>query len=108
MRDNTAAVVAARGTYANGPRGQATPLAYGAYVADTIFPDVLTFKVGSDAMWGPWNKDIQNGKGLTECTADSMHDLVLNEALTMGLTYKDATGTLLTYFPYLAAPDLGG
>jgi len=45
------AVVAARGTYANGPRGQASPLAYGAYVADTIFPDVLTFKVGSKAMW---------------------------------------------------------
>jgi len=108
MRDNTAAVVAARGTYANGPRGQASPLAYGAYVADTIFPDVLTFKVGSKAMWDPWNMDIQNGKGLTACAPDSIYDLVLNEALTMGLTYKDATGTLLPYFPYLAAPVLEG
>ncbi len=52
--------------------------------------------------------DIQNGKGLTACAPDSIYDLVLNEALTMGLTYKDATGTLLPYFPYLAAPVLEG
>ena len=50
--------------------------------------------------------DIRNGKGLTECAPDSMYDLVLNEALTLGLTYKDATGTLFPSFPYLAAPVL--
>jgi len=59
-------------------------------------------------MWDPWNMDIQNGKGLTACAPDSIYDLILNEALTMGLAYKDATGTLLPYFPYLAAPVLEG
>ncbi|WP_327586702.1 DUF4331 domain-containing protein [Nonomuraea sp. NBC_00507] len=108
VRDATAAVVAARKTFDDPPQGKATPKAYGAYVADTLLPDVLRFKVGTSALWDPWNKEIQNGKGLTECAPDSMYDLVLNEELTMGLTHKDATGILLDHFPYLSRPVTGG
>jgi hypothetical protein len=104
IRDSTAAVVAARGTYGNDARGKESPLAYGAYVADTLLPDVLRFDVGSAALWAPWSKGVQNGKGLTECAPDAVYDLVLNEALSMELSCDDATGTLLDRFPYLSEP----
>jgi hypothetical protein len=52
--------------------------------------------------------DIQTARASPSAPRTPNYDLVLNEALTMGLTYRDATRTLLSYFPYLAAPALGG
>ena len=52
-------------TFSEGKNGQPTPKAYGAWVADTLLPDVLRFTPGTTALWDPWN-GIRNGKGLHE------------------------------------------
>jgi hypothetical protein len=101
VADDTAAVVGAMGTYRDGPHGKPTAAEYGAYVADTLFPDVLKFKVGTTAEWGPRK---QNGKGLTESAPESFYELVLNKHIEMGLGPQDATGKLLNHFPYLSEP----
>jgi Domain of unknown function (DUF4331) len=100
MRDQTAAVVAAGGTYNQGIHGQPTALAYGAWVADTLLPNVLPFIPGTNALWDPWH-DIHNGKGLIEDAADNVTRMVLNQDFTSGLTQP---APLLDYFPYLPPP----
>jgi hypothetical protein len=92
--EQTAAVVRAMGTHAD-------PDAYARYVRDTLFPDVLRYRIGTVASYGPRS---QNGKGLTESAPESIFELVLNTHVEMGLDAGDATGSLLTRFPYLAAP----
>ena len=59
MRDQTAAVVKAGGTFNKGIHGRPTPLAYGAWVADTIRPNVIPFIPGTHALWDPgdWHGD---------------------------------------------------
>jgi len=100
MRDQTAAVVAAGATFKQGPHGRPTALAYGAWVADTLLPNVLPFVPGTNALWDPWH-DIHNGKGLTEDAGDNVTRMVLNQDFTSGLTQQ---GPLLDYFPYLSPP----
>jgi hypothetical protein len=90
----TSRVVAANGTHSD-------PVAYGKYVRDTIFPDVLRYKVGTSANFGVSSR---NGKGLTEPTPEAMFQIVLNEPVSMGLDASDATGKLRTEFPYLSLP----
>jgi hypothetical protein len=99
MRDSTAAVVAARGTYDNAPHHRGTPLAYGAWVADTLLPNVLTFTPGSAALWDPW-RGKRNGKGLTEEASDNMFKMIINEDFSSGLK----GGPLLDHFPYVSPP----
>ena len=100
IRDATAAVVAAGGTFSQGSLGQATAKAYGAFVADTLLPNVLRFTPGSYAKWAPW-EGTNSGKGLREQGSDQMIELVLNEAFSSGLTQP---GPILDYFPYLSEP----
>jgi hypothetical protein len=100
MRDQVAAVVKAGGTYNQGVHGRPTPDAYGAYVADTLLPNVLRFIPGTNALWDPW-QGTQNGKGLIEDAADNVTKLVLNQDFTSGLTQPSR---LLDHFPYLAPP----
>lgn len=101
IAEDTASVVAAMGTYDDGQYGKSTAAEYGAYVADTLLPDVLHFKVGSTA---EWTTRAQNGKGLTESAPEAIYELILNWHLEMGLDPSDATGTLLNQFPYLSKP----
>ena len=100
LRDQTAAVVAAGGTFNQGIHGQPTALAYGAYVADTLLPNVLRFFPGTNALWDPW-QGTQNGKGLVEDAFDNITKLVLNQDFTSGLTQPSP---LLDYFPYVSPP----
>lgn len=100
VRDQTAAVVAAGGTFNKGIHGRATPRAYGAWVADTLLPNVLRFTPGTNALWDPWH-NIQNGKGLREDAFDNITKMVLNQDFTSGLTQPSP---LLDYFPYLSPP----
>ena len=100
MRDQTAAVVAAGGTFKQGVHGRPTALAYGAWVADTLLPNVLPFVPGTNARWDPWH-DIHNGKGLTEDSGDNVTRMVINQDFTSGLTQPSP---LLDYFPYLSPP----
>ena len=100
VRDQVAAVVEAMGTYRKGKNGQHTPMAYGAWVADTLLPNVLRFTPGTTALWDPWN-GIRNGKGLSEELASNFARMVTNTDFSTGLTQQ---GPLLDYFPYLAPP----
>jgi len=100
VRDQTAAVVEAMGTYDQGVNGQPTPVAYGAFVADTLLPDVLRFTPGTTAKWDPW-RGIRNGKGLFEVTPDNLASMVTNTDFSTGLTQQEP---LHPYFPYLL-PD---
>jgi hypothetical protein len=100
VRDQTAAVVKAGGTYNQGKNGRPTPEAYGAWVADTILPMVLTYIPGTNALWDPWN-GADNGKALTEDVGDTMIRMVLNQDFVSGLTQPTP---LLDYFPYVSPP----
>jgi hypothetical protein len=100
VQDQVAAVVEALKTWNKGPLGQHTPAAYGAFVADTLLPDVLRFTPGTTALWDPWN-GVKNGKGLHEELASNFAKMVTNTDFTTGLTQQ---GPLLDYFPYLAPP----
>ena len=100
VRDQTAAVVKAGGTFNQGKHGRATPLAYGAWVADTLLPNVLRFTPGTNALWNPWH-GIQNGKGLHEDAFDNITKMILNQDFTSGLTQPSP---LLDYFPYVSPP----
>jgi hypothetical protein len=80
--------------------GQRTPEAYGAWVADTILPNVLRFIPGTNALWDPWN-GIDNGKSLSEPAGDTMIRMVLNQDFVSGLSEPTP---LLDYFPYVSPP----
>jgi Domain of unknown function (DUF4331) len=99
VRDNIAAVVEAGGTYRNLPHRFPTALAYGAWAADTLLPNVITFTPGTVAYWDPWF-DVQNGKGFFEDIASNIIKMVVNQDFSSGLK----PGPLLDYFPYLAPP----
>jgi hypothetical protein len=100
IRDITALVVQKGGTYNQGRLGKSTALAYGAFVADTFLPNVLTFTPGTNARWAPW-EGTKNGKGLLEQSSDQGIQLILNKAFDSKLRQP---GQLLDYLPYLAEP----
>jgi hypothetical protein len=86
-----ARVVAANGTAAD-------PEGYGRIVAEQIFPDLLSYRVGSPANYG---FAVRNGRTMSDNVPEVMFSMVLNMAVTSGLTAdvtKDArSGT----FPYV-------
>lgn len=99
VRDNIAAVVKAGGTYGNLPHSFPTALAYGAWAADTLLPNVLRFTPGTVAYWDPWF-DVSNGKGVIEDIASNMMRMMVNQDFSSGLE----PGPVLDYFPYLSPP----
>jgi hypothetical protein len=99
VRDNIAAVVEAGATFGKPPHRFPTALAYGAWAADMLLPNVITFIPGTVAYWDPWF-DLRNGKGLVEDIASNIIKMVVNEDFSSGLE----PGPLLDYFPYLAPP----
>ena len=99
VRDNIAAVVEAGGTFGKSPHGFPTALAYGAWAADTLLPNVLTFTPGTVAFWDPWG-DVRNGKGVAEDIASNVIKMIVNQDFSTGLE----PGPLLDYFPYLSEP----
>jgi hypothetical protein len=101
VRDQVAAVVKAMGNFSEGKNGQPTAMAYGAWVADTLLPNVLRYTPGTTALWDPWN-GVRNGKGLHEELASNFARMVTNTDFTTGLKQQ---GPLLDHFPYLAPPS---
>ena len=99
VRDNIAAVVEAGGTYGNLPHRFPTARAYGAWAADTLLPNVITFTPGTVADWDPWC-GVRNGKGVIEDIAGNIIKMVVNQDFSTGLK----PGPLLDYFPYLSPP----
>jgi len=101
VRDNIAAVVEAGGTYGNRPHRFPTARAYGAWAADTLLPNVLTFTPGTVADWDPWC-DLHNGKGVREDIASNIIKMIVNQDFSSGLRH----GPLLDHFPYLSEPPV--
>jgi hypothetical protein len=99
VRDNIAAVVEAGGTYGSFPHRFPTALAYGAWAADTLLPNVLTFTPGTVALWDPWC-DVRNGKSVSEDIASNIIKMIVNQDFSSGL----GPGPLLDYFPYVSPP----
>jgi hypothetical protein len=99
VRDNIAAVVEAGGTYGKRPHRFPTARAYGAWAADTLLPNVLTFTPGTVADWDPWC-DLHNGKGVREDIASNIIKMIVNQDFSSGLGH----GPLLDHFPYLSEP----
>ena len=83
MRDQVAGVVQALKTFNQGKHGRPTPMAYGAFVADTLLPNVLRYTPGTTALWDPWN-GIRNGKGLFEELASNFAEVTITEASPPG------------------------
>jgi hypothetical protein len=101
VRDNIAAVVEAGRTYGKSPHRFPTPQAYGAWAADTLLPNVITFTPGTVADWDPWC-GVRNGKGVREDIASNIIKMIVNQDFSSGLKH----GPLLDYFPYLSEPPV--
>ncbi|GAB3962084.1 hypothetical protein GCM10029978_016440 [Actinoallomurus acanthiterrae] len=75
------------------------PAAHAQRVADTLFPDILRYRLGTTADFGFAGR---NGRGLTECVPEVMFSLVLNRAVPLGIDARSAAGVPGADFPYLA------
>ena len=93
LADLVAAVVSASGT-SDDPHG------YGQTVARVLFPDVLPYVVGTPAAYGFAGL---NGRTLADNAPEVMFSLVLNTAVTSGLTPAVTKGSRAAIFPYVVA-----
>ena len=89
--EQVAAVVAATGTSGD-PRG------YGQAVAGELFPDVLSYVVGTPAVYGFSGR---NGRTLADNAPEAMLSLVTNMAVPSGLTPAVAGKQRTSAFPYV-------
>jgi hypothetical protein len=94
VRKKTTKVVKAMDTVAQ-------PEKHGKEVADAFFPDILKYKVGTEAQFSLL---APNGRGLTENTPEITFEFVLGTLVDMGLGSGSATGELREEFPYLSLP----
>jgi hypothetical protein len=89
--DQVAAVVAAAGTSDD-------PGAYGRTVAGELFPDVLSYVVGTPATYG---FAARNGRTRADNAPEAMLSLVTNMAVPSGLTAAVAKQQRISRFPYV-------
>ena len=93
LADLVAAVVSASGTSAD-------PHGYGQTVARVLFPDLLPYVVGTPATYG---FAVRNGRTLADNAPEVMFSLVLNTAVTSGLTPSVSERLRDRNFPYVVA-----
>ncbi|MFG1886141.1 DUF4331 family protein [Micromonospora sp. NPDC049102] len=86
-----AAVVAANGTAPD-------PQAYGWSVARVLYPDVLSYTVGTAANYG---FAVHNGRTMADNAPEVMFSLVLNTGTTSGLTPDVTKAARADAFPYV-------
>ena len=91
IADVVAAVVGANGTSDD-------PQAYGQAVAHTLFPDVLSYTVGTPATYG---FAVRNGRTMADNAPEAMLSLVLNMAVDSGLRPSIAADLRTATFPYV-------
>jgi hypothetical protein len=89
--DRVAAAVSASGT-AHDPQG------YGQTVARNLFPDVLSYVVGTPATYG---FAVRNGRTLADNAPEAMLSLVVNTAVPSGLRPSVAERLRSGSFPYV-------
>jgi hypothetical protein len=87
LGDQVAAVVAASGTSAD-------PQGYGQAVAWDLFPDVLSYVVGTPAVYG---FAARNGRTMADNAPEAMLSLVTNSGLKPATTQGQRRGA----FPYV-------
>lgn len=92
---DTVQALVAGAVQANGTA--ADPNEYGQRVRDALLPDILTYRMGTQAGNG-------NGRNLTENSPEQAFRLILNRDVPMGLDANSATGILRRDFPYVAPP----
>ncbi|HUA29966.1 MAG TPA: DUF4331 family protein [Streptosporangiaceae bacterium] len=81
---------------ANGTSGD--PEGYGKTVASALFPDLLSYTVGTPATYG---FTTRNGRTLADNAPEAMLSLVLNAAVPSGLTPAVARDLRAADFPYV-------
>ena len=91
IADTVTSVVAASGTSEDAP-------GYGQTVARTLFPDVLSYEVGTSATYG---FATRNGRTLADNAPEVMFSFVLNTAMTSGLTPSVSERYRAGSFPYV-------
>jgi hypothetical protein len=91
LAEHVAAVVAASGTVGD-PRG------YGETVARELYPDVLSYVVGTPATFG---FAVRNGRTLADNAPEAMLSLVAGTAVPSGLTPAVSGHVRSAEFPYL-------
>jgi len=91
IADTVTSVVAASGTSDDAP-------GYGQTVARTLFPDMLSYEVGTPATYGFAGL---NGRTLADNAPEVMFSLVLNTAVTSGLAPSVSERYRAGNFPYV-------
>jgi Domain of unknown function (DUF4331) len=91
IADLVAATVAASGTSAD-------PAGYGRTVARQLFPDVLSYVVGTPATYG---FATRNGRAMADNAPEAMLSLVVNTAVPSGLKPATSEQRRDTHFPYV-------
>ncbi|WP_346536143.1 DUF4331 family protein [Micromonospora sp. DPT] len=91
IASTVARVVAANGTAPD-------PKAYGWSVARQVYPDVLSYRVGTPANYG---FAVRNGRTMLDNAPEVMFSLVLNTGMTSGLTADVTQGARSGTFPYV-------
>ena len=89
--EQVAAMVAASGT-SDDPQG------YGQAVARDLFPDVLSYVVGTPAVYG---FAARNGRTMADNAPEAMLSLVTNTAVRSGLSPSTTQGQRSASFPYV-------
>ncbi|MFY1683742.1 DUF4331 family protein [Micromonospora sp.] len=98
VRNASSEIAAKVARFVAANRTAADPESYGRSVAELILPDMLSYRVGSPASFG---FAVRNGRALRDNAPEVMFSLVLNKAITSGLTAETAEGTRSTSFPYV-------
>ncbi|GIH16200.1 DUF4331 family protein [Rugosimonospora africana] len=88
-----AGVVAANGTCDD-------PAAYGRAVARRLLPDVMPYRIGTPASYGFLGF---NGRALSDNAPEAMFSLVMNAAITTGLSPAQFSSTRSELFPYVVS-----
>jgi hypothetical protein len=86
-------VVAANGTCDD-------PAAYGRAVVLRLLPDLLKYRTGTPASYGFLGF---NGRALADNAPEAMFSLVMNAAITTGLSPEQFSATRSDHFPYVVA-----
>ena len=78
----------------------ASPEAYGQAVADLLLPDMLHYRLGTQASF---SFATRNGRRLTDDVTDVVLSLLVNSPLSDHVGYD---GRIQPQFPYMAAPHM--
>lgn len=74
------------------------PEAFGQQVADQLFPDVLSFEIGTPAQFGA---EVRNGRSFVDNAPQVMLSLVTGTQVDAGLTAEVAAPNRTSSFPYV-------